>query len=267
MTLARVENFLAHYSSEYYDPVKAHEYYLRTRELKGRQSTKGMTEQQRQGWSYAKKQIAERQKADVAGASESRKQAVERLRETAQARREEISGKLRSLLETISAQRSEAAEAISADQETALTKLVADQKAQSAEIREAAARKIAALPPIPKGVSDEQRAKLVARRAEQIAEVNGSAWTDMVKLAVQGYDDRNAILTETENKRTALTEATKQQQEQVRAEAVSSREIVSASLKAAVEKARADYEARREQTKAEYEATAQREYDAIRTRV
>ena len=28
---------LQHYASPYYDPVKAHEYYMRTRELKGRQ--------------------------------------------------------------------------------------------------------------------------------------------------------------------------------------------------------------------------------------
>lgn len=30
---------LQHYASPYYDPVKAHEYYMRTRELKGRRST------------------------------------------------------------------------------------------------------------------------------------------------------------------------------------------------------------------------------------
>ena len=29
---------LQHYASPYYDPVKAHEYYMRTRELKGRRS-------------------------------------------------------------------------------------------------------------------------------------------------------------------------------------------------------------------------------------
>lgn len=30
---------LKHYASEYYDPEKAHEYYMRTRELKGRKSS------------------------------------------------------------------------------------------------------------------------------------------------------------------------------------------------------------------------------------
>lgn len=38
MTDEKVENFLAHYASKYYDPVKAKEYYERTKELVGRDS-------------------------------------------------------------------------------------------------------------------------------------------------------------------------------------------------------------------------------------
>lgn len=46
---------LYHYASQYYDPVKAHEYYMEHRELKGRST--GMSDTQREGWTYAKKQI------------------------------------------------------------------------------------------------------------------------------------------------------------------------------------------------------------------
>lgn len=243
--LVRVENFLAHYASEYYDPVKAHEYYLRNRELKGRQTTTGMTEKQREGWGYAKAQVSERQKADIQNAAASRQALLEQLRETTKAKREEIGESLRSLLEGIR------------DKQTAdVEKLSDDNKAKSAQIREAAAQKIAALPPIPKGVSDEQRAKLTARRAQEIADINGSAWDDLVSLAVKSKADHEAILTRTQNDR-----------DQAKAQATASRDLVSAGLKAAVDKARADYEARKEQIRAEYEATAQREYDAIRTRV
>ena len=35
MTKMTNHNYLIHYASPYYDPVKAHEYYMRTRELKG----------------------------------------------------------------------------------------------------------------------------------------------------------------------------------------------------------------------------------------
>ena len=38
---------LQHYASPYYDPVKAHEYYMRTRELKGRRSTMKLTMRER----------------------------------------------------------------------------------------------------------------------------------------------------------------------------------------------------------------------------
>lgn len=50
---------LYHYVSPYYDPVKAHEYYMRTRELKGRKSTKGLNESGRKAASYVKSQIYE----------------------------------------------------------------------------------------------------------------------------------------------------------------------------------------------------------------
>lgn len=48
---------LAHYASPYYDPVKAHEYYMRNRELKGRQSTAGLNEEGRSHAAYIKEQI------------------------------------------------------------------------------------------------------------------------------------------------------------------------------------------------------------------
>lgn len=38
----RTAGELYHYASPYYDPVKAHEYYMRTRQLKGRRSTVGL---------------------------------------------------------------------------------------------------------------------------------------------------------------------------------------------------------------------------------
>lgn len=240
--LMRVGDFLAHYASEYYDPQKAHEYYLRNRELKGQQSSKGLSDAQKEGLSYAKNQIAERKKADLKSASEANRQAVEQLRATAQAKREEISAKLKSLLEGTTENQSKEAEA-----------LVADQKAKSVQIREAAAQKIAALPPIPKGVSDEQRAELAAKRAQKIAEINGSAYDDLVGLAVKSKKDQQALVKDTKN-----------QQDKARADATASKEVVVAGLKAAVDKARSDYEARKEQVKADYEATAQREYEAIR---
>ena len=39
------DEHLQHYASPYYDPVKAHEYYMRTRELKGRRSVQKLSDE------------------------------------------------------------------------------------------------------------------------------------------------------------------------------------------------------------------------------
>ena len=59
----RVTPSLRHYSSEYYDPAKAREYYLRTRELKGQKAAE-MNTAQREAFGYAKTQISEKKKAE-----------------------------------------------------------------------------------------------------------------------------------------------------------------------------------------------------------
>lgn len=57
---------LAHYASEYYDPVKAHEYYMKNRQLKGRSTSTKLNEEGRKVASYVKKQISEERKNKVA---------------------------------------------------------------------------------------------------------------------------------------------------------------------------------------------------------
>lgn len=60
-----VDDFLAHYASPYYDPVKAHEYYMRTRELKGRRSTAGLNDEGKAAAKYVKEQLTSERKAKV----------------------------------------------------------------------------------------------------------------------------------------------------------------------------------------------------------
>lgn len=49
------DRYFAHYASPYYDPVKAHEYYMRTRELKGR----GLNEEGKAAAEYVKNNLNE----------------------------------------------------------------------------------------------------------------------------------------------------------------------------------------------------------------
>lgn len=52
-------NFIAHYASPYYDPVKAHEYYEEHKKLKGRTSTQGLNEEGRIAAQYVRKSLNE----------------------------------------------------------------------------------------------------------------------------------------------------------------------------------------------------------------
>lgn len=45
-----------------YDPVKAHEYYMAHRKLKGRHSTKGFSDTQKEQWAYTKHELGEERK-------------------------------------------------------------------------------------------------------------------------------------------------------------------------------------------------------------
>lgn len=59
------EEYLEHYASPYYDPVKAHEYYMRTRKLKGKTSTSGLTDEGKEAASYVKNALSTERKTKV----------------------------------------------------------------------------------------------------------------------------------------------------------------------------------------------------------
>ena len=78
------EEELAHYASPYYDPVKAHEYYMRTRELKGRKaSTAGLNDEGKGAATYVKGQIEGERKLRTEAAKTTRRQNMESATEKA----------------------------------------------------------------------------------------------------------------------------------------------------------------------------------------
>lgn len=72
--------YLMHYASQYYDPVKAHEYYMRTRELKGRKSTKGLNEAGKNAAEYVKTQVDAERKQKLEEAKTNRNASLESAR-------------------------------------------------------------------------------------------------------------------------------------------------------------------------------------------
>jgi hypothetical protein len=81
-----------------YDPVKAHEYYLRTRELKGKRSASALkTKAQKEGFTYVKAVLGETKKADLKKLSEENKAKMQKIRDDVAAKRKELSLKIKAL--------------------------------------------------------------------------------------------------------------------------------------------------------------------------
>lgn len=172
-----------------YDPVKAHEYYERTKQLKGRRSGKGLTQRQREGWDYTKNEVEKERRQAFTEAAAAKEAAIAELRSTAERRRGIIADKLKRVLERISKETTDEREKISADVQAKIDKL----------------------PPIPKGVSKEKRAELAEKRRQDIAKIRGEASTN-----------REALGEATDSARSKERETSGAEREQVRAELTAS---------------------------------------------
>ena len=85
-----------HYASPYYDPVKAKEYYERTKVLKGR--TKKMTESQRNAWEYTRQNIRNDRTKKLDNSRAAGQAEIEALRQNATQKRELIRSSLQELV-------------------------------------------------------------------------------------------------------------------------------------------------------------------------
>lgn len=101
---------LAHYASPYYDPKKAHEYYMEHRKLKGRTSTSGLNDKGKMAAGYVKKQLnderdrlieSHRSKTNnsIDGVKESTKNQIDRNREVTKASIEQHKNQMNSRID------------------------------------------------------------------------------------------------------------------------------------------------------------------------
>lgn len=154
-----------------YDPVKAHEYYLKTRELQGRRSGTALkSTRQKEGWAFTKSEVTKEKVQSLDIAAQDHKAAVELLRTKGVEQRKAISDKIRNILDRITA---------SATQ-------------QRAQISDKVQAEIDKLPAIPKGISKEEAAKLSAKRSEDIAKIRGNASNDRKSLTTSEKTDRSS---------------------------------------------------------------------------
>ena len=92
-----MDNYISHYSSPYYDPEKAHEYYMRTRELKGRKSTAGLNDEGNAAAKYVKEQLTSERKQVVSDKKDEHTNINEAYKSQMQSKIDSLQDKIKSM--------------------------------------------------------------------------------------------------------------------------------------------------------------------------
>ena len=96
---------LKHYASPYYDPVKAHEYYMKNRELKGRRSTAKLNDEGKKAANYVKERLNTERKQKVQTHKDKTDSTIDSLRVQKKAKieahKEQMQGKIDNLREQL----------------------------------------------------------------------------------------------------------------------------------------------------------------------
>lgn len=95
-------NYLVHYASEYYDPAKAHEYYMKNRKLKGR-STSSLSDDGKDIWETTKSNIDNEKKTKIMEANLNKEIASHEAKIKAESIRRNIVDKLKKLNDSLNA--------------------------------------------------------------------------------------------------------------------------------------------------------------------
>lgn len=80
--MSRTRSKTGNYASKYYDPDKAHEYYLAHKQSTGRTSTKGMSDTQKEALTYIKQQLKEEKSSVLSSTKETLDGQIKTLRQT-----------------------------------------------------------------------------------------------------------------------------------------------------------------------------------------
>lgn len=261
-----IESFLAH--ETVYDPVKAHEYYLKNRELQGRRSGADLkTTRQKEGWAYTKATLGGMEQEEVDAASEEKRVAIEQIREAAQAIRKEIRDKLAQVLGQISEGKQSVVDQINADRTEKLAELSNVVKTELERIATETQKRIDALPPIPKGISKERREKLSMERSADLAKIRGDASNARNETKEVANLIKGSIRKEASEEKAAVSLETKTAKTGERESSSSEREQLGADVKASIESARSNYETLKSELRITYESKATAEYEAIKKNV
>ena len=160
-----------HYASEYYDPVKAHEYYMKNRELKGRRSTSGLNDKGKGAAAYVKDQLNKERLKKNDTSDKQKKDAVDKASDE---------------YSTIAEKNSETAKKLKEGAEKT-TKMIVETHKKNMQ------NKVSRLRAQLKGMSKEQKAANAERIAGMIGELKESNAKQREELNAKLKDDKAAF--------------------------------------------------------------------------
>lgn len=151
----RNDSYLAHYASKYYDPVKAHEYYEKHKQLKGRQSTANLNDKGKKVWASVKNEITAEKKETLSEENAKHKASIEQLRSRASDSKKAITEKLKAYVSQLKDQTS--------------SHLETERNTRDAKIKQIQNEVI------PTGISKYERLKRVADKRKRIEQIRGDS--------------------------------------------------------------------------------------------
>lgn len=199
--------YLAHYTSPYYDPVKAHEYYMRNRELVGRQEGSSDPTQSNSSGAVPQATVKPDHK-----------------------KMEEMQVVADNFLQDVRIKLKEIAKKLKAAQEEQQQKLADEQAKKLEEVATNTTNKIDSLSKIPKGLSKDRASELKRIRNKTIDKIRNEATAEQNNIATEyamkldNLKKSNAHIIGSAKESTNL-----------------SRDKISAALKSRIEKARKEF--------------------------
>lgn len=172
----KLDNSLTHYSSPYYDPEKAHEYYMKNRQLKGR-TTSGLSDEGKEVWTSTKANIDSEKKNRIKEYALQKEIDIKNLRDNAEKTRTEITEKLKKLAEALSEKYSSNSKNLSKEQKSELEDISNNPNLSKEEKAERRAK-------IVEEFSDD-RDKLSKDRKIESAKNSTEAKTERTKVAIE----------------------------------------------------------------------------------
>ena len=256
------QDILMHYASEYYDPVKAHEYYEQHKHLKGR-PTGRLTDEGKEVWKATKMNIDKAKKREIDEARLVKLSSVQQFQNKAKEQRAMIQSKLTELLNAINAKYKTDTEALTETQKHQIEVNNRIKKQKSEDLKNKKAREIEALKEDTSDMNADEREEYYENRKQKMSKISNKYAKENEQNVSSTNNKNNKVREEIRNKKSTLSEQKKKDTTKNREDAKQEREKIANELKDNVKKAVGDFQMKKAKIKEMYEGIYQDEYDKI----